>query len=167
LHLQLYRRLIWGSPAPSQGSPIGDIVETGRYSFQVIPTPGHCKDHISLHEPRQGWLFTGDAYIGGLDKALQADSDIYAIISSLKRLSALSAQRLFQGSGTVRDDPQKTIEKKAEYLEELGEKVRQLHGLGLSPKEIRDRLLGRELPIAYWTLGHFSGLNLVRSYLNE
>lgn len=57
------------------------------------------------------------------------------------------------------------IEKKAEYLEELGEKVWQLHGEGLSLEEIRDRLLGRELPIAYWTWGHFSGLNLVRSYL--
>jgi len=165
LHLQLYRRLIWGSPAPSQGSPIGEVVTTGRYSFQLIPTPGHSEDHISLYEPKKGWLFTGDAYIGGLDKALQADSDIYAIIASLKRLSALSAKRLFQGSGTVRDDPQEAIEKKAEYLEELGEKVWQLHSQGLSPKEIRDRLLGGELPIAYWTLGHFSGLNLVRSYL--
>jgi len=165
LKLQLYRRIIWGLPLSSQGSQIGDIVETGRYSFQVIPTPGHSEDHISLYEPRQGWLFTGDAYIGGLDKALQADSDIYAVISSLKRLSALSAKRLFQGSGTVRDHPQEAIEKKAEYLEELGEKVWQLHSQDLSPKEIRDRLLGRELPIAYWTLGHFSGLNLVRSYL--
>ena len=165
LHLQPYRRLIWGSPAPSQGSPIGEAVTTGRYSFQVIPTPGHSEDHISLYEPHEGWLFTGDAYVGGLDKALQANSDIYAIISSLKRLSALSAKRLFQGSGTVRDDPQEAIEKKAEYLEKLGEKVWQLHGEGLSPKEIRDHLLGRELSIAYWTLGHFSGLNLVRSYL--
>ncbi len=165
LRLQLYRRLIWGSPAPSQGNPIGEVVVTGHYSFQVIPTPGHSEDHVSLYEPRMGWLFTGDAYIGGLDKALQAGSDIYAIISSLKRLSALSAKHLFQGSGTIRDDPEEAIEKKAEYLEELGKKVWQLHGQGLSPKEIRDRLLGRELPIAYWTLGHFSGVNLVRSYL--
>ncbi len=165
LRLQLYRRLIWGSPAPSRGSPISEIVTTGRYSFQVIPTPGHSEDHISFYEPREGWLFTGDAYIGGLDKALQADSDIYAVISSLKRLSALPAKRLFQGSGTVRDDSKEAIEKKVEYLEELGERACQLHSQGLRPKEIRDRLLGRELPIAYWTLGHFSGLNLVRSYL--
>jgi len=52
-------------------------------------------------------------------------------------------------------------------IEELGERVWQLHSQGLSPREIRDRLLGRELPIAYWTLGHFSGLNLVRSYLRR
>lgn len=165
LHLQLYRRLIWGSPLPSQESPIGKVVTTKRYSFQVIPTPGHSKDHISFYEPNQGWLFSGDAYISGVDKALQANSDIYGIISSLKRLSAFPAKRLFQGSGTVRDDPQVAIGKKAEYMEEFGEKVRKLHGEGLSPKEIRDRLLGGEPPIAYWTLGHFSGLNLVRSYL--
>jgi len=167
LHLQLYRRLIWGSPASSQGSPIGEMMTTGRYSFQVVPTPGHSEDHISLYEPHQGWLFTGDAYIGGVDRTLQTGSDIYAIIASLKRLSALPAKRLFQGSGTVRDDPQETIEKKVGYLEELGEKVWQLHSEGLSPKETRDRLLGRDLPIAYWTLGHFSGLNLIRSYLKK
>lgn len=167
LGLQPYRRLIWGSPAPSQGSPVPGVVATRHYSFKVIPTPGHSEDHISLHEPRQGWLFTGDAYIGGVDKALQAGSDIYAIIASLKRLRDLPAKRLFQGSGTVRDDPQEAIEKKVEYLEELREKMRQLHGQGLSPREIRDRLLGGEPPIAYWTLGHFSGLNLVRSYLKR
>jgi len=165
LHLQPYRRLIWGSPAPSQGNPIGEMVTTGHYSFQVIPTPGHSEDHISLYEPHQGWLFSGDAYTGGLDKTLQAGSDIYAIIASLRRLSALPAKRLFQGSGSVRDDPQEAIKKKAEYLAKLGKKVRQLHSQGLSPKEIKDRLLGGEPPIAYWTMGHFSGLNLVRSYL--
>ena len=165
LHLQLYRRLMWGSPAPSQGNPIGEQVTTRRYFFQVIPTPGHSEDHISLYEPQMGWLFSGDAYVGGEDKTLRVDNDIYTIIVSLKTLAALPAKRLLQGSGTVRDNPKEAIEGKIAYLEGLGERVRQLHKEGLTPKEIRDRLLGPELPMAYWTLGHFSGLNLVRSYL--
>ena len=42
----------------------------------------------------------------------------------------------------------------------------EVEGVGEVVKiRIANRLLGRELPIAYWTWGHFSGLNLVRSYL--
>jgi hypothetical protein len=56
---------------------------------------------------KKGWIFTGDAYIGGKDRALRQDYDIWQIIR---------------------------------------------------------RLFGREMPIACFTMGHFSGKNLVRSY---
>jgi hypothetical protein len=29
------------------------------YLFEVIPTPGHCPDHVCLFEREQGWLFNG------------------------------------------------------------------------------------------------------------
>ena len=51
------------------------------------------------------------------------------------------------------------------YLEDLGERVRALRDRGLSPRRICRRLFGRPLPINYLTLGHFSGMHLVRSYL--
>ena len=41
-------------PGPSRGQPIGEWVETDRYRFQVIHTPGHSPDHICLFEPEQG-----------------------------------------------------------------------------------------------------------------
>jgi glyoxylase-like metal-dependent hydrolase (beta-lactamase superfamily II) len=68
----------------------------------VIPTPGHSPDHICLFEAQQGWLFSGDAYIGGKDRALRAGYDIHGIIASLKRLSELPVTTIFSGSGTVR-----------------------------------------------------------------
>lgn len=165
LRLQPYRRLMWGSPAPSQGRPVGETVRTERYTFRVILTPGHSEDHMALYEPEEGWLFSGDAYVGGRDRTLRADNDVYTIIASLKTLAALPATRLFQGSGTVRHDPQEAMREKIEYLETLGARVWQLYEAGFTPKEIRDRLLGREMAMTYLTLGHFSGFNLVRSYL--
>ena len=59
----------------------------------------------------------------------------------------------------------KRLQEKIAYLEELGEQVRALRDQGLSPRRIRRQLFGRELPIYYLTLGHFSGLRLVQSYL--
>jgi glyoxylase-like metal-dependent hydrolase (beta-lactamase superfamily II) len=163
--LQPYRKLFWGWPKPSQGQPIGAEVETEHSRFQVIHTPGHSPDHVCLFEPDRGWLFSGDAYIGGKDRALREGYDIYGIIASLKKLAALPVQAIFSGSGSVRAEGVKPLQDKAAYLEELGDRIRVLHGQGLSPRRIRRRLFGAELPIAYVTLGHFSGIRLIQSYL--
>jgi glyoxylase-like metal-dependent hydrolase (beta-lactamase superfamily II) len=165
--LQPYRRLFWGWPLPSHGAPIDEWVETENHRFQVIHTPGHSPDHVCLIEPDRGWLFSGDAYIGGQDRALRQGYDIHGIIESLKKLAALPVQLIFSGSGTVRTDGTRHLKDKIVYLEELGERIRDLADQGLSARRIRRQLLGRELPITYLTLGHFSGLRLVQSYLAE
>jgi glyoxylase-like metal-dependent hydrolase (beta-lactamase superfamily II) len=163
--LQPYRKLFWGWPQPSHGQPVGDSIQTGQFRFQVIATPGHSPDHICLFEPEQGWLFSGDAYIGGQDRALRAGYDILSIITSLKKLADLPVQAIFSGSGSVRDDGVRRLLEKIAYLEELGERIRTLRDQGLTPRQIRRALFGREMLITYVTLGHFSGLRLVESYL--
>jgi glyoxylase-like metal-dependent hydrolase (beta-lactamase superfamily II) len=163
--LQPYRRLFWGWPRPSQGQPVGDRVETGQFEFQIIATPGHSPDHICLFEAEQGWLFSGDTYIGGKDRALREGYDILSIIASLKRLAALPVQAIFSGSGSVRTEGVQPLLDKVAYLEDLGKRIRALRDRGLAPSQIRRTLFGRELPITYLTLGHFSGIRLVESYL--
>ncbi|MEW6348961.1 MAG: MBL fold metallo-hydrolase [Thermodesulfobacteriota bacterium] len=165
--LRPYQLVMWGYPAPSRAQPLGDCLEAEHHCFQVIPAPGHSPDHVCLYEQEHGWLFTGDAYVGGQDKALRADYDIWQIISSLKRLLALRPRTLFAGSGTVRDDASQAIQEKIRYLEETGARVLELRRKGLSYRRIRKALFGPEMPIAYYTLGHFSGRNLVRSYVED
>jgi glyoxylase-like metal-dependent hydrolase (beta-lactamase superfamily II) len=166
--LQPYRKLFWGWPKPSQGEPIGEWVETKRYRFQVIYTPGHSPDHICLFEPEQGWLFTGDSYVGGKDRALREGYEIYGIIASLKKMAKLPVRAIFAGSGgSVRVNGVDPLQEKITYLEELGDRVRSLHDQGLSVRRIRRKLFGAEQRISYITLGHFSGLHLVRSYLAD
>jgi glyoxylase-like metal-dependent hydrolase (beta-lactamase superfamily II) len=165
--LRPYQLVMWGYPAPCRATPIGDFVETANHRFQVIYTPGHSSDHICLHEPQQGWIFTGDAYVGGRDRALRLDYNVWEIISSLKKLVALDARILFPGSGTVRHDPREELTEKIRYLEEKGARVLELRQKGWSRRAIRRKLFGSEMPIAYFTLGHFSGKNLVRSYLED
>ena len=167
LKLHPYRHVFWGTPRPSTAAPIGKTVATDRHEFQVIPTPGHSPDHIALYEPRMGWLFTGDAYVGGRDRALRAGFNIHQIITSLKKLAELPAARLFPASGSVVPNPAAALASKIAYLEETGQKVMALHAQGQSPSQIRSALFGREMAIAYVTLGDFSGVNLVRSYLAE
>ncbi len=165
--LHPYRRLLWGRPEPSQGRPVadGEVIATGRYRFRVVYTPGHGLDHICLVEPEQGWLFTGDLFVGGRDRALREGYDIWAIIASLKRVAALPVARLFPGSARVRDNAAAEIAAKIDHYEALGERVLGLHRQGRSVDQIVRALLGGPMPIEAITLGHFSRRWLVRSYL--
>jgi glyoxylase-like metal-dependent hydrolase (beta-lactamase superfamily II) len=160
---------MWGWPEPSQGHPIsdGEAIESAHHRLQVIHTPGHSPDHICLYEPEQGWLFTGDLFVGGKDRAMRADYDVWGIISSLKRIAALPAAMLFPASARVRDNPADELAAKIAYLEELGQRVLSLHEQGRSVSQIVRALCGSSMLIELITLGHFSRRRLVLSYLGK
>jgi glyoxylase-like metal-dependent hydrolase (beta-lactamase superfamily II) len=164
---QLYRRILWGYPEPSTAFAIGDELEADGRRYRVIHTPGHSPDHICLLEPREGWLFTGDAFVGGQDRALRREADVHAIIRSLRLLLELDPRVLFPGSGTVYCEPRQVLREKIEYLEQLGDRVHALAARGLSVRRIRRRLLGPEPWIATVTQGDFTGENLIRSFLGH
>ncbi len=165
--LHLYRRVFWGLPLPSEGREIPPEVATDRYHFQVIHTGGHSPDHIVLYEAKEGWIFSGDLFIGGKDRAMRPDYDVEEIIQALERLASLPLSRLFPGSGNVRENPCGEIASKASHMRELRERIRELHRQGLSEKQIARTLLGRDGFIRYISGGHFSTVNLVRAYLKE
>jgi glyoxylase-like metal-dependent hydrolase (beta-lactamase superfamily II) len=166
-HLNPYQIVMWGYPEPSSASPVPETIETPRHTFNVIHTPGHSADHICLHEPREGWLFSGDTYIGGRDRALRNDYNIWQIIASLKALSRLDIELIFTGSGNVRKKGSAALKEKIAYLESIAEQALELHRKGMSYGRIRRKLFGRELLIAYVTLGKFTGRHLVRSLIED
>jgi len=166
--LHPYRRVFWGLPEPCQATALtdGQVIEGERCHFQVIFTPGHSPDHLCLFELSHGWLFSGDLFVGGRDRALRAGQDIWQTIQSLKRIAALPAEVLFPGSARVRERPAQELQQRIAYLEELGEKVLALHAAGLGVGEIVRRLCGAPMWIELVTLGHFSRRQLVLSYLS-
>ena len=166
-HLNPYQIVMWGYPAPSPALPVPSTIETPRHSFHVIHTPGHSPDHICLYEPREGWLFGGDTYIGGRDRALRDDYNVWQIIGSLKTLSKLDVGLIFTGSGNVRTKGRAALKEKIDYLEHIAGQALELHRKGLSYGRIRRTLFGRESRIAYVTLGHFTGKHLVRSLIED
>jgi glyoxylase-like metal-dependent hydrolase (beta-lactamase superfamily II) len=168
--LHPYRRLFWGWPTPSRAQPLeeGSRVQAGPFCFQVLYTPGHTVDHLCLWEPERGWLFSGDLFVGGKDRALRAGYDIWDIIASLKKVAALPVKTLFPGSARVREEnPLQQLSGKIAYLEDLGGRVLELNERGWSVGAIARQLCGGPLWIEAVTLGHFTRRNLVRSYLGE
>lgn len=161
---QLYRRVAWGARPPAPAAPLGDGLETPRFRFRVIHTPGHATDHVALFEPERGWLFSGDLYLAPRLRYLRADEDVYAMMDSLRRVLALEPRVLFcqhrgrveQGAARLRD--------KLDFLVELRERIHELHGRGWSDAAIARALPGSDLLWRVWTGGDFSKRNFVRAF---
>jgi len=160
-----YQEEVWGYPIPSQVNKIGDTVATDNFRFDVIYTPGHDRDHICLFERKHGWLFTGDLFVGTRPNVVRPMDDVRQIIADLKKVKDLRPHILFPAPGKVRTEPVPVLEQTIRYLEDLGQKVMELHDKGLSPADIVKQIFGNEAPIAELTQQQFSSLNLVKSLL--
>jgi glyoxylase-like metal-dependent hydrolase (beta-lactamase superfamily II) len=160
-----YQEEVWGYPIPSQVKEIGNNITTQHFRFEIISTPGHDRDHICLFEPKHGWLFTGDLFVGTRPNVVRPMDDVRQIIADLKKVKDLTPQILFPAPGKVRTEPVPVLEQTIRYLEDLGQKVRELHDKGLSPAEIMKQIFSNEAPIAEFTQQQFSSLNMVKSFL--
>ncbi len=165
--LPFYRRMVWGQPEDVTAEPLGAVVETEHYRFEVIPTPGHSADHVCLFEPRQGWLFSGDLFIHERARYIRREEDIGGILRSLREVLAREPRVLFCGHAGMVEDAGEAIRRKIAYLEELARQARALRKQGLSPEEIARRLLGPETRMTHLTGGDFSKVNLIRGLLQS
>lgn len=165
--LNPYQELVWGYPEPSVASFLPESMGTGRFNFNVIDTPGHCTGHVALVEPDRGWCFSGDLFVSENQKVLRADEDIHGIINSAKKLLGLdmSGMKLFTSIGRVYEDGRKALGNFVDYMENMREKVSDLHRKGYPPSEIRDAVFGRESSLYDLTGGHYSMENMVHSLL--
>lgn len=162
-----YQEEVWGYPIPSQVKPIGDSIDSEKYHFEVIPTPGHDKDHICLFERSQGWLFTGDLYVTVKVTASRPIFDMPQILADLKTVRALNPRLMFPAPTHVVTDPIDKLDKAIAYLEDIAVKVEQLHKRGMNAEEIRQEIFGPEGIIAELTQQQFSSLNIVKSFLKK
>jgi glyoxylase-like metal-dependent hydrolase (beta-lactamase superfamily II) len=167
LRLQLYRRLVWGSPLPVDAAlpleKLEDTLRTRAYTFRLVETPGHTRDAISLFEPQQRWLFAGDAYIGGSERAWSRETDMSGVLGSLHTLAGLRPERLFPCSGEVRRNPRPELADKIDRLQRLCREVARLEVAGLSVAEMAACLFQHEPWLAWWSGGHYSAANLIQA----
>ncbi|BCP51977.1 hypothetical protein K32_05940 [Kaistia sp. 32K] len=81
--------------APGEAQRFGDV------TVELIPTPGHSRDHVSylVTTPRRRMLIGGDALFHGGKVAIQdiVDCDIAAICETVRVLAALEFDTLLPG----------------------------------------------------------------------
>ncbi len=78
----------------------GNRVELCELTLEVLHTPGHTQGSISLYEPKQKILFSGDTvFRDGVGRADLPTSDAKALARSLRKLAKLEVERLYPGHG--------------------------------------------------------------------
>jgi glyoxylase-like metal-dependent hydrolase (beta-lactamase superfamily II) len=70
----------------------GDKFDLGGRTIEVIATPGHTPDAISLIDRANGLLFTGDTYYPAPIWLFRPETDLNAYAKSIRRLAALAPQ---------------------------------------------------------------------------
>lgn len=161
-----YQRVIWGLPEPSSPEPLNAVLRTERFTFQVIPTPGHSQDHICLFEGDRGWLFAGDLFLGTKVRLARPYENGVDLIASLGRVLELKPRLMVcYHRGLIRD-PVAALERKLDWLCRLRDRTLKLHGQGESPGRIARMLLGPDPRLlGLLTSGDVSSANLCRSFL--
>jgi glyoxylase-like metal-dependent hydrolase (beta-lactamase superfamily II) len=107
--IPLMRRLAIGQPEPAaevESLPPRLRLDDGT-EVVVIPTPGHCAEHVSLYIPRDKLLIVGDAFMGTHFSSPNDDVDHRLWIAALERLLSLDIETMVEAHGhvhTVRSD---------------------------------------------------------------
>ena len=147
--------------------PTSGRIATERHTFEVIPTPGHSDDHHILYEPRQGWVFGGDLYIGKL-KVFRRNEDIRQHIESARKVLLLDFEVLFCAHNPVFTNGKEALRAKLDYLETIYDKVAELHQTGRSMSEIQAELNMKEARLLKWlTFRDVSVRNIIESVVKN
>jgi len=163
-----YQHLVWGQAQPVRLAPLNGIVESSRYRLRPVETPGHSKDHVVYFEKNEGWLFSGDLFIGERIKFFRSDEDLGAQIASLRDILRLDFEVLFCAHNPCLQGGKQSLARKLDFLSALREAVQFLHRQGYPLREIIQRLDPKTDRRVKWiTMGNASFANMVRSALRS
>jgi ribonuclease/clavin/mitogillin len=165
--IPFYRWVTWGQMESVQGQIIGSEVETNKYTFNVIHTPGHCSDHLSLLEPNHGFLFTGDLFVASKIKYSLRQESLLSMLHSINKLLTYDFDVVYCAHAGRVKNGRHAFQQKKEFLEELVDKVLFHHKLGLEIQEIRAKIHPKIDWIHYFSAGEFSSHNVIRLIIEE
>ena len=98
----------------------GDRIDLGGRTIEVIATPGHTPDSISLFDRGNGLLFTGDTYYPGTVWLYRPETDLAAYGNSVRRIAALRPEvKLVLGAHNVPVAPPSVLEDLANAFEKV------------------------------------------------
>ena len=159
-----YQRFIWGRSENIRLSPLGSAVESNRYKLVPVHTPGHSKDHTVFWEEKNGWLFSGDLYLGQRIKFFRSDEKIFEQIESLKKVLKLDFDALFCAHNPCPQNGKSRLKQKLQFLEDIVGQVQKLKENGLSKKAVFNQLDPKtDRLIKLMTMGNVSFANMLAS----
>ncbi len=93
----------------------GEVVSLGNYDFEVIATPGHAPDSISLYQPESRLLISADAFHDGdcgiLNTAVHGPQVLDEAIDTVSRLKQYDIAVALPGHGDLITNPSASLER--------------------------------------------------------
>lgn len=110
----------------------------GDWNLQVLHTPGHTQDSLSLWHPRTRSLFVGDLLPGGMGSVIidPPDGDMQQYLASLERVAALRPETIFPAHGSPQGAAVRRIQQLITHRREREAKV--LAALDAEPRTLRE-----------------------------
>ncbi len=151
-------------------------LQTLQAHLQVIASPGHCRGHIALFEPRHGILFAGDSFLHELFTSPNADSDSASWIATLEAFAGLPVRTLIGTHGPIiscdealpplagvvrRGDPARMIANKLAFLRWSAAVVEEGERRGLPYSVIEASLFPWQRSWSWRTWFHDEGFRLL------
>ena len=93
---------------PSRVLDDGDTIDLGGRTIQALHTPGHSPGHLCFWEAERGHLFSvsGDLVYEGTLFANYPSTEPKSYLTSLEKIAALSAKRIFPGHHSLDVGPE-------------------------------------------------------------
>ena len=159
-----YQRFVWGQSERISLLPLGPAVESKNFTLEPFHTPGHSKDHMVYWEKSNGWLFSGDIYLGTKIKFFRSDENIADQIESLKKVLKLDFDALFCAHNPCLQNGKLQLKRKLQFLEDIVGQIQKLKAQGISQKSIFKRMdPGIDRWVRLMTMGNVSFANMLRS----
>jgi glyoxylase-like metal-dependent hydrolase (beta-lactamase superfamily II) len=142
--------------------PDGELT-LGRFTFQVIVTPGHANGLVSLFERESGMLFTADAVGDVVAWYSPSSGGLTGFLEGLDRLAAIPASFVVPSHGNINGEPLAEVEKTRKRLLRREEKILgELAGRPLPFPELASRVFNNNPVIAF-----FPGPQILQCHLDK
>ena len=170
-----YRQLYWGTGLHSveiESFPKMIHSNSQKYSFHVLPTPGHAPDQVAFIETSHQWAFVADAvlpkYQNLFGSTCNIQEDISLIYQSIKDIydftEGMNDLRIFvSGKGVFQG--REFLHNRLNDIWTLRTQVHELYEKGFDEEQILVDIFGGESATGIMTNGELSRLNMVKSLM--
>jgi glyoxylase-like metal-dependent hydrolase (beta-lactamase superfamily II) len=130
---------------------LGDEVRVGGTTIEVVPTPGHCADHLAFRL-ETGAVLTGDHILGrGSSVITYPDGDLTAYLVSLRRVLDLGPSALYPGHGPhMTEDPASVVRFYLDHRELRRQQILTVLADGPADPPTLVRHIYQDTPAALW-----------------
>lgn len=161
-----FQYAMWGRAKPVQIIPLPPAIRTAKHSLIPIHTPGHSKDHTVYLEKNEGWLFSGDLFLGPEIKYFRADECFVDSVKSLYKVLQLDFQALFCSHRPTLIDGKAMLFRKLDFFQNLFGEVAAFLDKGYSDNEVIRHYRNREVSLVKMsTCGNVSLINMIKEII--